>query len=266
MRARVRNSAAIVIALLALFVALGGPSYAASAVTHALFAANADKVDGYHASTTPKPRTLLPLDRFGKLPASVLTLTAGPRGPAGPQGLAGARGDTGPAGPQGLAGARGDTGPAGATGAKGDQGAQGPKGDTGATGAQGPKGDTGATGAQGPKGDTGATGAQGPAGTPATRLWAWAMTYTSGAVYSFRGTATAVTWQGTGEYLVTFPQNVNTCSWIVTTNRGGNVGWAVPTLIATTAYAQSDNAVSVTFADTSGNLANPLGFSLAVFC
>ena len=43
-------------------------------------------------------------------------------------------------------------GPQGPAGAKGDTGAQGPKG---ATGAQGPKGDTGATGATGPAGKDG---------------------------------------------------------------------------------------------------------------
>ena len=108
MRARVRDSAAIVIALLALFVALGGPGYATTAVRRAL-AANADKVDGYHASKTPKPRTLLPLDRFGKLPASVLRLTAGPRGSVGAKGATGATGD------QGAQGMKGDTGGAGKT-------------------------------------------------------------------------------------------------------------------------------------------------------
>jgi len=137
MVAKARQWAALAIALLALFIALGGPVYATTTVTH-MFAANADKVDGFHASSKPKPKTLLALDRSAKLPASVLPLT------------------TGSAGPQG---------------AKGDTGLQGPKGDTGATGATGatgPKGDTGATGATGPKGDTGATGAAGPAGPAGT--------------------------------------------------------------------------------------------------
>src|SRR5438105_3320893 len=56
--------------------------------------------------------------------------------------------------PRGL---KGDTG---AQGAKGDTGAQGAKGDTGA---QGAKGDTGT---QGAKGDTGARGAKGVQGDP----------------------------------------------------------------------------------------------------
>lgn len=90
-----------------------------------IFATNSDRIDGIHASVTPKAGMLVPLTRAGKLPASVVPTVTGP---------------------------------------KGDTGAQGPKGDTGATGAQGPKGDTGATGAQGAKGDTGATGASGPQG------------------------------------------------------------------------------------------------------
>ena len=94
-----------------------------------LFVANADKVDGIHASRTAKAGALVALNRSGKLPVSVVPTVTGPQGA------------TGPAGPQG------------------------PKGDTGATGPQGPKGDTGATGPQGPKGDTGATGPQGPTGT-----------------------------------------------------------------------------------------------------
>ena len=88
---------------------------------------------------------------------------AGPAGPQGPKGDAGATGAQGPKGDTGAAGAQGPKGDTGATGA------QGPKGDTGATGAQGPKGDTGANGApgaQGPKGDTGSAGAQGPKGDP----------------------------------------------------------------------------------------------------
>lgn len=73
----------------------------------------------------------------------------------------------GQAGPQGPAGAKGDTGatgPAGPQGPTGATGAQGAKGDTGATGAQGPKGDTGATGSTGVMGPQGATGPQGAAG------------------------------------------------------------------------------------------------------
>jgi hypothetical protein len=123
MLVKARQWAALTIALLALFVALGGPGYATTTVSR-VFATNSDKLDGFHASAKPKPRTLLPLNGSGKLPASVLpsTAVAGPAGPAGPQG---AKGDSG---------AQGDKGDTGAQGLKGDTGAQGPKGDTGAPG------------------------------------------------------------------------------------------------------------------------------------
>jgi len=105
-RARAIALGAMVVAMLALFVALGGPGYAASVANRAV---NSDKVDGFHASKAPKPNHLLPLNKKGKLPTAVLPAHA--RGPAGA---------AGPAGQQG------------------EQGAQGPKGDTGATGPQGP--------------------------------------------------------------------------------------------------------------------------------
>jgi Collagen triple helix repeat (20 copies) len=134
-------SPAMFVAFLALLLALGGSAFAAGTMV-----SNSGRTDGFHASAKPKAKTLLPLDKTGKFPASVLTLKRGPTGPTG------------------ATGAKGATGATGATGAKGDTGAAGPKGDIGATGAQGPKGDTGATGAQGPAGQTGATGATGAQG------------------------------------------------------------------------------------------------------
>jgi hypothetical protein len=148
-------AAALLLAIVSLFVSLGGPTVAADGVRTAMGkrAVNVDRVDGLHASRTPKAGRLLALDRFGRLPASV--------SPAGPKGDTGAQGPKGDPGPAGAQGPKGDTGAAGA---------QGPKGETGAAGAQGPKGDPGPAGAQGPKGDPGAagpkgdTGPQGPAG------------------------------------------------------------------------------------------------------
>ena len=84
-----RPSPAMVIASTALFLALCGGAVAAG-----VYAVNSDKVDGLHASATPTPSKLLPLNKYGKFPASVLTLTqgpSGPRGPAGPSGPAGPR-------------------------------------------------------------------------------------------------------------------------------------------------------------------------------
>jgi hypothetical protein len=64
----------------------------------------------------------------------------------GPQGPAGAQGDTGPQGPKGDSGVTGATGPAGA---KGDTGATGPAGPQGATGPAGPAGSSGSGGGSG---------------------------------------------------------------------------------------------------------------------
>jgi hypothetical protein len=131
-----------VTATLALFIALGGSSYAALQVT------GRNVQDGSLTGRDVKNRSLATRDLDS---GTVRSLKAG-----GPQG---AKGDTGPFGPQGPNGQPGATGP---QGPKGDpcqasdpdcRGPQGPKGETGATGAPGP---------QGAKGDTGATGAQGP--------------------------------------------------------------------------------------------------------
>jgi hypothetical protein len=152
---------ALIVAMIALFVAATGGAVAAGVVPFARHAHSADM-----ASNANK--------LGGKTLAQIKASLAGAPGPQGQQGAAGAQGAQGPqgagggrgdAGPQGAAGPKGDTGPQGPKGDEGPQGAvgpAGPKGDTGATGAQGTKGDTGTTGAQGPKGDTGATGPIGP--------------------------------------------------------------------------------------------------------
>jgi hypothetical protein len=150
------------IALLALFIALGGTSYAAAklpsnsvgsrqirdhAVTKAKLAASVQTAlaSRGRASTTPGP-----------------TGKPGAAGPKGDSGVAGPRGDAGAVGPKGDAG---DPGPAGPKGATGDRGAVGPAGPRGERGPQGPAGDAGP---QGPKGDTGAAGAPGSAVAYAT--------------------------------------------------------------------------------------------------
>jgi len=94
------------VALLALFVALGGTSYAAIRLP-------ANSV----TSTTVKDRSLLAKDfRRGQLPAGARGDDGdrGPAGPAGAQGPAGAPGPQGSQGAQGLAGEQGIQGPAGA--------------------------------------------------------------------------------------------------------------------------------------------------------
>ncbi len=127
------------VAYLALFVALGGTSYAAIRLPANSVGAKQIKKNAVR-SPDVKNSSLLAADfKAGQLPA----------GPKGAQGIAGPTGATGPAGAPGPQGAKGDPCP------PSDLLCRGPQGDTGATG---PKGDTGATGSQGMPGDTGPVG------------------------------------------------------------------------------------------------------------
>jgi Collagen triple helix repeat (20 copies) len=116
-----------VVATIAVFVALGGSSYAA--VT---------QIAKNSVSTSQvRDRTLLARDfKRGQL-------KAGPVGPAGPAGAAGPEGAAGPAG------AAGPVGPEGPAGAVGPKGAVGPVGPAGPAGPQGPSGVVGVLSFQG---------------------------------------------------------------------------------------------------------------------
>ena len=97
---RSRPSYASVVSTMALFVALGGTSYAAVAITGRDVKdgslTGSDLKDGSVGSRDVKNGTLLAADfKAGQLP----------RGVAGPSGAAGLQGATGPAGPAGPAGA-----------------------------------------------------------------------------------------------------------------------------------------------------------------
>jgi Collagen triple helix repeat (20 copies) len=148
-----------VIALLALFVAVGG----GTAVASSLISGNAIR----NHSIAER-----------KLTSGAIAHLHGLQGPPGPAGVTGPKGDTGATGLQGPAGPRGTTGPQGQQGAPGPQGDTGPQGPQGETGPQGPQGDTGpqgpqgATGPGGPKGDTGPQGATGPQGPSAVNALA----------------------------------------------------------------------------------------------
>jgi len=152
------------IGLLALFIALGGTSYAAAKLPRNSVGTAQIKSGAVNESKLAQGVR----DKLGR------TVQGAPGG-AGAQGPAGPKGDTGATGPAGKDGA---TGPAGETGATGPAGPPGADGEPGATGPQGLKGEAGATGKQGdtgpqgPKGDAGAagkdggTGPQGPQGIP----------------------------------------------------------------------------------------------------
>jgi Collagen triple helix repeat (20 copies) len=123
---RGRVTYANVMATAAVFLALGGTSYAAVTIT------GKDVKDSSLTGRDVRNSSLTTNDiKDGSLLVADFKAGQLTGGAAGSQGT---RGETGATGPQG------------------------PKGDTGATGSQGPEGDTGATGAQGPKGDTGPPG------------------------------------------------------------------------------------------------------------
>jgi hypothetical protein len=156
------------VALLALFVALGGTSVAA---TNALVPRNSV------ASPQIVNGSLLKVD-FANKTIKALKGNRGPRGLDGAEGATGAKGPSGPAstlpGPQGPPGARGATGQQGPPGAVSTvPGPQGPTGADGATGAKGATGSKGAKGATGAKGPTGEKGDPGSSLAQAFGLTAW---------------------------------------------------------------------------------------------
>jgi len=166
------SAAALAVAVLGVTPLGEAAGRVAKIVPTALFAKNADKVDGISASRTPKAGHLVPLNKQGRLPGSVI-----PREisvvleQTGPQGPKGDKGDTGERGPAGAQGAQGSLGQQGSRGEKGDPGAPGQTGPPGSAGPPGPQGPEGVGGPAGPAGAAGAAGAagsQGPAGPQGT--------------------------------------------------------------------------------------------------
>lgn len=175
----VRVSPALVIAMLALFVALGGVSTAARSSGPQASESTAAEAATQGARAKP-----------------------GPRGPRGPRGL---RGLTGAPGAPGAAGAPGAPGASGATGAKGD------KGDTGLAGPQG------LPGPAGPQGEIGPQGPPGPAGPPPAT--AFARVAADGTLISDRGVEIArFEGQGVGGplYQIGFNDDVRGCAINIT--------------------------------------------------
>lgn len=161
LRAKLRRpNLAETIAVIALFIALGGASYAAIQIPRNSVGTKQLKKNAV-TSQKVKNRSLLAADfRLGQLPRGA-TGAAGLMGPPGADGAAGIPGPTGPqglVGPQGVTGADGVDGLPGATGSDGQQGPTGPDGPTGADGQPGIDGSPGATGADGSIGLTGPTG------------------------------------------------------------------------------------------------------------
>jgi Collagen triple helix repeat (20 copies) len=160
---RIRKpSPAMVVALIALVISLGGTSWAALQLPAGSVGTKELKRNSVNTQKV-KDGSLLVKD----FRSSQRRLLQGPRGPqaTGPQGPAGPAGPGGPAGLQGAAGAHGAAGARGATGPVGATGSAGAAGNDGVTGPTGPRGPTGDTGAQGDIGPTGPTGPAGPADT-----------------------------------------------------------------------------------------------------
>ncbi len=133
------------IGLLALFIALGGTSYAAAKLPR-------NSVGAAQLRSGAVTEGKLAQGVRDQLGRTVVGSPGAPgsQGPAGPQGLKGDKGDTGAQGLKGDTGAQGLKGDTGLTGKQGDQGTQGAKGDQGIQGVKGDKGDAGAQGIPGP--------------------------------------------------------------------------------------------------------------------
>lgn len=126
-RLKERLTLSNVVAVIALFIALGGASYAAIKIPKNSVGTKQLKKNAVNSKKV-KNHSLLAKDfKKGQIPKGA----TGAKGPVGATGAAGLRGATGPAG---LAGADGAPGAAGPTGADGSQGVTGPEGPTGPAG------------------------------------------------------------------------------------------------------------------------------------
>ena len=161
-RARMELSYANVVGTLALFIALGGVSYAAVKLPARSVGTKQLKT-GAVTSAKIRDGTLRQRDFVdGQLPPG----ESGAAGVDGADGKPGASGAPGPRGEPGAAGPKGDSGPVAAQGPAGPEGPAGPAGDDGQPGPAGPAGADGSDGATGPAGPGGPIGPQGPGGPP----------------------------------------------------------------------------------------------------
>jgi hypothetical protein len=133
-----RPSPAMVVALLALFVALGGIATGATPFG----GSSNDEIRG----CVDKDGRLTILKKGKRCPRKTTTIEWNKEGLPGPQGAQGPQGIQGPAGANGANGANGADGTNGAPGVTGATGPRGPTGPQGPTGAQGPTGPRGPTG------------------------------------------------------------------------------------------------------------------------
>jgi hypothetical protein len=203
------------IGLLALFIALGGTSYAAATLPR-------------NSVGTTQLRDRSVSER--KLAKAVQRKLAAV-GKAGPAGATGATGATGAAGAAGAAGPKGD---AGAPGAKGETGEQGPQGIQGLQGLTGPMGDTG------------------PAGPTAAAVGGINVSVTPGGLSAFLSPAT-LTMAQPGKVLViatgTFTLSCglpNPCQRVIGVTVGGQVVPGATTTLNAAAGATDQQTITLT--------------------
>jgi hypothetical protein len=123
-----------IVALVALFIALGGTSYAVTVHTRSssgrLYACVTGKFGTLNltraSAVCPRGETKISWNRTGRPGLQGAQGPRGARGPTGAAGPRGAAGATGAAGPSGAAGATGSAGPAGSPGSIGPKGDPGP--------------------------------------------------------------------------------------------------------------------------------------------
>jgi hypothetical protein len=135
LRSVVRNHT---VAIVALFIALGGTSYGATTVLRRGSVRAAQIAPNAVSSSKIKDGSLLQADFARDVTFEGLKGAPGGAGAAGPAGKPGAPGADGSPGLPGPRGPAGPTGPKGPTGLQGSQGAGGPAGLTGPTGPAGP--------------------------------------------------------------------------------------------------------------------------------
>jgi hypothetical protein len=153
-------SPAMVVAVIALFVALGGVgAYAASHISGSQIKNNSI--------------SLKKLNRHARI-ATVNLPANGPGQPGaeGKEGSAGHNGSNGADGKAGENGKNGEKGEQGNTGSQGSAGSQGPEGQQGVPGTPGAPGSPGSTGTQGPQGEPGLNSGE-PRVVTASNLQGW---------------------------------------------------------------------------------------------
>lgn len=125
---------------------------------------------------------------------------------------------------------------------------------------KGARGPVGPAGPAGPAGAAGAAGPAGPAGAAATALWA--QIDSAGSVVRQKGVASAQK-LGTGDYLVTFNQDVTGCTYQATLG-GPTTGLTFGEVSAAQRTAIAAGVRVFTLSSAGAN--SDRAFSLAVFC